>query len=217
MRLGRVGGSLAAAAILCSTTVAAGQSEDVLRGRVIGPEGLPVAGAAVALHHVSPTAGGAEVGRAIAGPDGSFEVRIPPGTAADGVFFAATRFDGKLYMGVPFRKSDGVPSDYVIAVRADAGIAAGPAVPGGAAPRPLPWWVAVPIGLAALWVVARPLLPAGRAYAARSLLLALAELEERSAARAPGGADEDHAERAALRARLRTITGTVAAHAADQH
>lgn len=86
----------------------------VLRGRVVNAAGEPVGDQAVSLHRVS-AAGGTTVARATSGADGRFELTM---TAApsDALYFAATRYDGGLYIGTPFRLPAPAGSEYVIVV-----------------------------------------------------------------------------------------------------
>ena len=100
-----------------------------LRGRVFGPDGEPVAGVSVVLHRVTDD-GGTEVGRAVSDGDGAFVIdagEVTPG----GLYFAATRHDGSLFMGPIFRDLREIDSEYVIVVGLNA-------VGGAATPGPPP-------------------------------------------------------------------------------
>lgn len=191
-----------------------------LRGRVLDAAGEPVTGATVVLHHVTESAGG-EVGRTTSGPDGSFELRFDAG-GRSGLYFAATRYEGALYVGVPFRDPAEAGPDYRIIVGENpAGVTAGSAAGDGPA-DPLPWLVGALLGIVAVGVVLRPVLARRRgAYAVRSLLAELAVLEERHAEReaelAPEVRAAYHARRERLRARLRELSQPPASYAADQH
>ncbi len=175
-----------------------------LRGRVIDPQGQPVAGIVVAVHRVSEVGGGGEVGRAATAEDGAFDV--PLDTSEDGIYFAATRYEGALYMGGMFRELDEVTSDYVIVVGQNAVAGGGPAVVPPPDPGPgATWPVLLVLGVVGGVFVLLPLMPKRRRhFAVRSLLLELAELEERGAA---GDTPSQYpAEREALRARIREIS-----------
>lgn len=176
-----------------------------LRGRVIDSEGRPVPGTVVAAHRVTDQ-GGAEVARATTGEDGGFI--LPIETTVDGIYFIATRYEGALYMGATFRDLGEVTGEYVIAVGRNPVALGGPAVMPGPPPEPAPAWpILLVLGIVGVGAVLLPLRGKGRGtLAARSLLLELAELEERRAT-GIGGADVS-TEGEALRARLREITRT---------
>lgn len=177
----------------------------VIRGQVVDPDGAPVAGVAVTLHHVDAT-GGREVGRATTGDDGRFEIRIAD-TPGDGIFFVATRHEGSLYMGGTFRDLAEVDSDYVILVGASPVGTGGIALP---APPPEPnanWVVGLVIGLIGVGFVIWPLVNRRGAASQRALLAELARLEEEWSALgpdAPADVARGYASRReALRSRLR--------------
>lgn len=190
-----------------------------LQGRVVDTEGRPVSGIPVTLHHVT-EGGGSEVGRALSDQEGRFVIE-PGATLAGGVYFAATRFDGALYMGTPFRTFGEVPEDYRIVIGGD-GIVGGAAIPGPvSAERGQGWGVLLFFGLVGLAAVVVPLRRARRGpLAYRTILTELAELEERQAALSPQSRQamegEYREQRAALRARLKELT-SVPVHAADNH
>lgn len=94
-----------------------GQEEvvPVLNGRVVaGTEPLP--GAMVVLHHVSMTESG-EIDSIQAGPDGAFALtlpRVPDHGMESGVFFAAVRYRGLLYLGEAITSPAQLDSLYLI-------------------------------------------------------------------------------------------------------
>lgn len=181
-----------------------------LRGQVVDPAGQPIAGITVSLHRVAES-GGAEVGRAVSDVDGRFEIELDPGLA-DGVYFAATRFEGTLYMGEPFRTVAEAPSDYRVVI-GSGGFAGGLAVQGEESPSGQQGLgvllIFVALGTAA---VGLPLWRSRRGpHAMRGVLVELAELDEGYAAQtAPSRAmaeSEYRAAREALRTRLRVLAG----------
>lgn len=187
-----------------------------LQGEVVDLSGLPVGGITVSLHRVTGT-GGAEVGRAVTGADGRFEIELG-GELAEGVYFAATRFEGTLYMGDAFRNLSEMPAEYRIVI-GSGGIAGGPAV---ASPPPSSGQglgvllIFAAIGIAA---IATPFLRGRRdPGAARGILAEIAELDEAFAAQPESaraqGESEYLATREKLLARLkaRAVSGTNAAH-----
>ena len=184
-------------------------AQETLRGRVADAEDAPVAAAVVLLHAVT-DGSGRELGRDTAAADGSFEMSF---AFEEGpVYFVATRVNGEIFMGEPFRE----PPAAGIVLRAGPGVeplsmdglgavptpGAAPAAPaqgsdGGAI------WVAV-IAAAVLGLVGLLVSRSRRrAPRARELLLEIARLDE-ARATAPGGpADQaGAARRAALSARL---------------
>lgn len=198
--------ALAGGLLLCGTLHA--QSR-VLRGRVLDPGGGPVADQVVAVHRVVGADGG-EVGRATTDEDGRFELELEPGSGG-GIYFAATRFEDKLYMGPPFRSLGEVGDDYVIVVGVNP--IGGFTSPGAAAPTSGPPDGAMNgpvlailgvVGVLGLVLVLRPLLPQERRrHATRTLLLELAALEERRAQASPEEAEALAARAERIRARLR--------------
>jgi hypothetical protein len=186
--------------------------QPVLRGRVLDPEGRAISGATVSLHHVAER-GGAEVGQAVSDREGRFAIAVEPREGEGGVYFAATRFDGTLYMGAPFRTLAEVDGEYGIVVGAGGvdglgGVAEPPSAPASGLRG---WGLGLVLAAIAAAAILRPLRRARREpYRSRSLLLELAELEE-----GPGA--EDRARRESLRARLRGSPDTDEPDAARHH
>lgn len=197
---------LLAALLTLSTASAASAQSSSLRGRVVDADGRPVPDVTVVLHHVT-DAGGAEVGRAVSSADGVFVLELdsaPPG----GVYFAATRHEGSLFMGAPFRTLREIEgTEYVIAVGVNA--VGGAPTPG---PPPPPgagrgWAIGLIAGALGILFVVLPLARRRPGTDDRAVLLELAELEERFEAGdaellADGGAAYRE-RRESLRARLR--------------
>lgn len=78
-----------------------------LAGRVLlGRDSVPVSGAEVTLHRITPDSGAA-VGRTVTGPDGSFRLDLPGSPGEDAVWLATVRHDGVQYAG---RAIHGLPS-----------------------------------------------------------------------------------------------------------
>jgi hypothetical protein len=193
-----------AAALLASSAsgAAAAVQQPELRGRVVDGAGRPVAGIEVALHRVT-TAGGATVARATTDDDGTFVLPIADGGAGDdAIYFAATRLDGRLYIGQFFR-GDPPVGTYEI-------FASGPGVQGaGQAPLGLPLpgagqagpprWplvggVALLLALGGGLAIRSATGEARRARRQRTLLLEIASLDE-DLARRGGTTDPDEHER----------------------
>lgn len=185
-----------------------------LRGVVTDPEGLPVAGITVSLHRVSEQGGGEEVGRDVTGEDGRFEIVIGADHREGGVYFAATRFEGTLYMGEPFRSLADLPDgfDYPIII-GSGGITAGPAVQQPPAPPPSDGrGLVLIIAAAALLAISLPFLRSRRKDNAREVLAEIARLDEEFAARPGGPSPESDPEyiaaREALQDRLKGLVGS---------
>jgi len=190
-----------------------------LQGEVIDQSGAPVGGVAVSVHRVT-EAGGAEVGRAVTDAEGRFTIELDA-APADGVYFAATRFEGNLYMGEVFRGLSEVPAEYRIVI-GSGGIAGGPAV----TPPPPPSTgrgigVLLIFAAAGVAAVSIPFLRSRRdPRAARGILAEIAVLDEEFASRPESararGEAEYRAARAALRARLKALA-VAESNAADDH
>jgi hypothetical protein len=202
-------------------SAAATVQSPTLRGKIVDPEGRPVTGLPVSLHHVSET-GGVEGGSAVTDREGHFEIDLDEtGGDEGGVYFAASRFDGSLYMGEPFRTVAEIPDPYQIVIGIG-GIGGGPAMPmpsGESDSRGL----GIVILVAALGLVA-VLIPFWRGRrgprAVRALLAELAELDEHQlsapAEARPLGEAEYQMVRTRLRDRIRVLSGA-GSDAADQY
>jgi hypothetical protein len=186
-----------------------------LQGRVLDAAGQPLAGQEVVLHRVTP-AGGAAVARATSGADGRFALRVDGAGGPDALYFAATIYDGTLYIGTPFRGSVPPDAEYVLVVGANpaavVGLTAAAQAPGAGEGGGAGFAVLVAVcGLAGglgLLVVRRRGLQAIRRQ--REILIELAQLDERYAGR-PGKADAAESEayrqtRATLCERLRSVS-----------
>src|SRR5690606_22744759 len=111
-----VAACLVLAAAFASARPVRGQ-EIGFQGRVIDPSGAPVAGIVVALHSVEGR-DGALIAEATSGEDGTFSFNLT-GVADSAVFFAATRYQGELYVGAPFKLPGPPGAEYAIVVGAD--------------------------------------------------------------------------------------------------
>lgn len=204
---------VAAALLVGSAGGAAATVQDpALHGRVVGADGQPVAGIEVALHQVVAGRGGATVARDTTDADGTFVLALP---AADqsAILFAATRVNGRLYVGEFFRGTDAPPQYDIIAAGPGMQLPAGPGAlqPGAAPPAPPRWPLAAGVALLlggglALFVRAtsRPV-PVAR----RRLLLEIAKLDEQHAAHGgdPGREERERylQRRSHLYERLRSV------------
>ncbi|HEY8468227.1 MAG TPA: carboxypeptidase-like regulatory domain-containing protein [Longimicrobiales bacterium] len=196
--------ALLAAALLAfgASGAAAAVQNPELRGRVVDGDGRPVAGVEVALHRVTP-AGGATVARATTGDDGSFVLPITgSGDGDDAIYFAATRLDGRLYIGAFFR-GDPPTGPYEIfasgpgvqgAGQAPSGLAFSGAGQAGPARWPLVTGVALLLALGCGLTILSATGDARRTRRQRTLLLEIASLDE-ALARRGGAADPDEHER----------------------
>ncbi|HUF12079.1 MAG TPA: hypothetical protein VMN78_03175 [Longimicrobiales bacterium] len=198
----------------------AAQNLSVVQGRVADGADNPIGDVVVVLHQVT-GATGVELDRDSTDAAGAFELRY---AHEDGpLYFVATRIDGDIFMGEPFR----APPAGQVVLRAGAGVeplrlegmqaatsraAAPPA--DDAAHRG--WWVAA-IGAIILGFVAW-LGHRGRHRAprARELMLEIARLDENRADAAHAGSEESYrARRAELRDRL--VEALELDHDADRH
>ncbi|HEX7090504.1 MAG TPA: hypothetical protein VF192_10225 [Longimicrobiales bacterium] len=210
--------ALLAAALLacCASGAAAAVQDPELRGRVVDAAGRPVAGIEVALHRVTP-AGGAVLARGKTAADGRFVLPITGGDdEEDAVYFAATRLDGRLYIGAFFR-GDPPAGPYEIlasgpgvqgAQQAPPGLALPGSGQAGPARWPLVAGVTLLLALGCGLAVRSATGDARRTRRRRTLLLEIASADE-ALARRGGNTDPDEHERylrrrARLQDRLRS-------------
>jgi hypothetical protein len=174
---------IAVLGVLAADTV---HAQDVtVRGRVIGPDAEALGGQRVVLHRVD-AAGGATIAEAMSAADGSFELSatVPADTGA--VYFVAARYDEELYIGPPFRPSEGATEQViqvgVPAMSATAMMAEGqePLMPARRTPTESRSWMLLIIPLLGVaGVAAYALMPRNRIPRERTLLIRVAELDER--------------------------------------
>ena len=169
---------------------AARAQANVLAGRVIGPDGEPVAGQSVVLHRVAGGAG-ATVAQAIADDNGNFALRFDaPDLDSDAAYFVAARWQGELFLGPPFRTPVDSAADYTLqvgvpgtsaSVLLGSGQASAGPPPQAAAEEPFPYrtWLLLIIPLLVMALATGYFLTRGRgAGRRRRLLLEIAELDE---------------------------------------
>lgn len=102
-----------------------------LTGVALGPDGAPLPNVPVVLHRVG-GGGGAFVGTDTTSREGGFRFALEPGDSA--IFFAALRYDGRVYIG-PTVPAGGEPvSDYVLRVEPGSEAGAVANALGGSAP-----------------------------------------------------------------------------------
>jgi hypothetical protein len=202
---------LSAVALLVIATGAAAQDSDGrVPGRILGPDNAPVAGQAVVLHRVQ-AAAGATVAETITAADGTFTLDVPVEPDPEALYFIATRYDGELYIGAPFRAGEQDPAGQTIMVGVPGtsatamlgGGAAGMAQPMGRPVTSRNWLLLVIplVGVAAVAIYA--LVPRSRVPADRALLIRIAELDERMGAATDPGRASMLEERARLTQQLR--------------
>lgn len=183
MRLQLIAASLP---LICAAPLAAFQPLRV-EGRVVGPDGQPVAGQAVVLHRVTPE-GGTLLAQATAGDDGRFALEAPGPVPADAVFFVASRYEGRLYIGPMLRPPLEAGSEVTLEVGDPTRALELAAAPATAPPQALPGaatgtsrrWLLLLAPVAGLlgvvgWAISAAVGPGRR----RRLLIRIAQLDNR--------------------------------------
>jgi hypothetical protein len=184
----RAGQALLLLAVACTSFAgdAAGQESGMsVRGRIIGPENAAIADQNVVLHRVQ-DATGETVAQAVTSADGRFALDLPVAADTSAIYFVATRYAGELYIGAPFRAGEQDPAGQIIQVGVP-GTSATAMLDGGTSmPRPVGrpvtsrnWLLLlIPLmGVAAVGLYA--LIPRSRVAHERTLLIRIAELDER--------------------------------------
>jgi hypothetical protein len=117
--------------VLLVATAAPGGGQQVA-GLAVGPDGQGLVGIPVVLHRVGGGTG-ALVATDTSGPDGTFHFEIA--TPDSAVYFAAVRYEGRLYVGPAIQAGADPVTGYILRVepRSEAG-AVGAALSRGAAP-----------------------------------------------------------------------------------
>jgi hypothetical protein len=174
-------------AVLAALTPATHAQDVTVRGRVLGPDNAPLADQRVVLHRVD-GAGGATIAEVRSGADGAFELTatVPPDTGA--VYFVAARYDEELYIGPPFRPTEGGADEQVIQVGVPSMSATammeegqGPMLPPRRQQQSRTWLLLVIPLVGILGVAAYALIPRNSIPQDRALLIRVAELDERMA------------------------------------
>lgn len=169
----------------CAILIRPAAGQQIINGRVVAGT-APVPDQVVSLHHVTDD-GGNTLATATTDEAGRFEFAVA-NLPSQGIFFAATRYENQLYIGEPFRRSE-QPADYVVAV----GPGATPIELGGAGaatqapPPPSPSerraGLVVVLITALLFGGVAVLMIRKNTPPQRRVLLEIAELDERNAAR----------------------------------
>lgn len=159
----------------------------MLDGQVIGPDGGPVAGQIVVLHRVA-GGSGATVAEDTSDAEGRFTLRFEPAPdEAAATYFVASRWEGELYIGPPFRTPIDTAGDYTMQVgvpgtSASTLLGTAPQRPPSvtvAEPFPYRTWLFLIIPLVVMALAAGYLLTRGRGrLRRRQLLLEIARLDE---------------------------------------
>jgi hypothetical protein len=174
--------------VMLAPATALRAQEHALGGRVVGPDGDPLAGQPVILHRVA-AGSGATIAADTTDADGRFLLRFEAGaTGDDAAYFVAARWQGELYIGPPFRTPIDTTADYTMQVGVPGtsasqllGSAQAPPRPVAVAPRAFPYraWLLLIIPLLLAALIAGYLLTRGRgAVRRRRLLLDVALLDE---------------------------------------
>ena len=189
--------ALAAVALLALAHAAAAQAPP-LAGQVVDSAGKPIPDQHVTLHRVDQSSG-AMVDSAVSDAGGRFTVHLPTMASAQdtgAVYFVATRWQGQLYIGAPFKRAAAPTSAYVVTVGVNpvqmgpvGGEGAGGSMPATQPAAPTSsgntgrWFLASILGLVALGAVLYALIGGTRERSAvrrRVLLARIAELDERA-------------------------------------
>jgi hypothetical protein len=166
---------------------AAAQQELVIRGRVLGPAGEGVGEQRVVLHRVD-AGGGATIAETLSGADGTYELRAPTSPAdTAAVLFVAARYEDELYIGPPFRVGEPAAEQQDIQVGLPELSASALLEQDGGLPMPVQrrtqqsrTWLLILIPLLGVaGVIVYALLPKSRIPHDRTLLIRVAELDER--------------------------------------
>ncbi len=173
-----------------------------LQGAVVDPAGKPVPEQKLTLHRVASDGSGAMVDSATSDARGHFTVHVPAERDTSAVYFVATRWQGQLYIGSPFKPPVPAGAAYSVVVGVNPvnmgpvaggaggeGGSAAAGAPGQAAPASSDsstaarWFLAVILALVALGAIAYALLAAARERERerrRELLARIAALDERA-------------------------------------
>lgn len=192
------------------------QDQLIVAGRVVGPDGAPLADQAMMLHRVDQS-GGSTIAETMSGGDGAFTMSAPLSTDSSAVYFVAARYTGELYIGSPFRQDEPARSAQLIQVGNPATSAAALMNPDGAT-RPVverpatgrSWLLLIVPLVGAASVGLYILSGRSRIPPERSLLLRVAELDERMTSAPRAQQESLLQERTEIMARLRRSPSGVA-------
>ena len=171
-------------------------------GRILGPDGQPLAGQNVVLHRVDASSG-VTVATGVSDDAGQFRLDVPVAEAAGtGVFFLAARYtDGELYLGDAFRAPFDSATQHVVQV-GTAETSARNIVSAGTEPKPADEtrWLLFALPLIGILAFTTWYLVGGVRIPPRRMALAeIARLDEQNATQAD---PTYHARRAELLTRL---------------
>lgn len=182
-----------------------------VRGVVLGPDNAPLPQQRVVLHRVDSSSGNT-IAEAQTADDGTFVLTAPASADTSAVYFVASRYDGELYIGAPFREAEGglnqvlqvgIPAMSATSMLEDASSGG----PGFAPPIERPattggWMLLLIPLLGVVAVAAYALVPRARIPQERALYIRVAELDERLETAPPGQRDALLKERADAIAQL---------------
>lgn len=185
--------------------------ELTVRGRVIGPDNTPLSAQRVVLHRVD-ASGGATVAEATSDDAGRYELRVTASADTGAVYFVAARYQEELYIGPPFRPEAEGTMEQILQVGVP-GTSAEQLIrgqEGGAQPVGRPAtsrsWMLLLIPLVGVAAVALyALVPRTRISPDRTLLIRVAELDERLGTATDAQRDAIREERARLMSQLRAL------------
>jgi hypothetical protein len=198
---------LAVGGLLASSPVFAQQL--TVRGRVLGPDNNMLAAQRVVLHRVD-ASGGSTVAEDTSDAEGRFELNVAASTDTSAVYFIASRYEEQLYIGAPFRPGLGESTEQFLQVGVPGTSAdqlmrgEAPPVQGGGRPATSRSWMLLLIPLAGVVAVSLyALLARNRISPERTLLIRVAELDERMATATDAQRETMRDERARMLAQLR--------------
>lgn len=188
----------------------AAAQEMTIRGQVLGPDDAPLADHRVVLHRVD-ASGGATIAETQSDASGRFELRAAPTPDTSAVYFVASRYMEELYIGPMFRQDDPMAAEQtlqvgVAATSASAMMGGDETLPPRQVGRPATSrnWLLLIVPLVGLVAVAiYALVPRNRIAPQRTLLIRVAELDERLETAPPAQRESLLEERRQLMAQLR--------------
>ena len=200
---------VAAGGLFLSSAAAAQQNTIVVRGRVLGPDNNMLAAQRVVLHRVD-SSGGSTVAEDTSAADGRFELRVAASADTGAVYFIASRYQEELFIGPPFRPQAADTAEQFLQVgvpgtsadqllRGDA-----PGAESTGRPATTRSWILLLIPLLGVVAVSLyALLSRNRISPERSLLIRVAELDERMTVATEAQLETMRDERARMIAQLR--------------